>query len=320
MKKYSVAIIGATGLVGQKMIEVLEERKFPVAGIVPLASSQSKGSRVRFCGNEVEVKALSKDSFKGVDIALFSAGADVSKEYAPLAVKSGATVIDNTSAFRMDKDVPLVVPEVNPGEIKRSKGIIANPNCSTIQLVCVLNPIHTAARIRRVVVATYQSVSGAGKEALAELEARAKGSRLAYNCIPHIDVFEANGYTKEEMKIVNETRKIMGDNSIRITCTAVRVPVRVCHCEAANIETEKKMSPGDVRGVLSKAPGVVVMDDPRKPLYPLPSEIEGRDEVFVGRIREDVSVTNGIDMWIVADNVRKGAATNAVQIAEFLID
>jgi aspartate-semialdehyde dehydrogenase len=325
MKKYNVAVVGATGLVGETMIRVLEERKFPVAGLLPLASEFSRGKRVKFCGKEISVDALSKDSFQGIDFALFSAGASVSLAYAPIASDSGAIVIDNTSAFRMGKDVPLIVPEVNGGVIKGFKrGIIANPNCSTIQLVCVLKPIHDAARIKRVVVSTYQSVSGAGREAIEELEKQIKGdktkknfsSQIAFNCIPHIDKFEKNGYTKEEMKVVLETKKIMGDSSIAVTCTAVRVPVKVSHSESVNIETEKKLTCNEVKSLLGKAPNVIVFDDFEK--YPLAIDAEGRDEVFVGRIREDESIANGIDCWIVADNLRKGAATNAVQIAELL--
>ncbi len=325
MQKYNIAVVGATGLVGETMIRVLEERKFPVAELRPLASEGSLGKRVKFCGREFPVQVLDKNSFKGIHFALFSAGGDISLEYAPIAAKAGAIVIDNTSAFRMEKGVPLVVPEVNGDVIanlppleKGGRGgfIIANPNCSTIQLVCVLKPIHDAARIKRVVVSTYQSVSGAGREAVETLK---KGAPpFAFNCIPQIDKFEPNGYTKEEMKVVNETRKILNAPELNITCTAVRVPVQVGHSEAVNIETEKKLSADDVRKILKKAPNIIVIDEPAKGKYPMPVDCAGRDEVFVGRIREDISIKNGLDLWIVADNLRKGAATNAVQIAELL--
>ena len=336
MEKYVVAIVGATGMVGEVMIRVLEERKFPVKELILLASEGSRGKKVKFCDADVSVQALSKNSFKGVDFALFSAGAAISLEYAPIATKAGAIVIDNTSAFRMEKDVPLVVPEVN-GKVVQRSGIIANPNCSTIQLVCVLKPIHDAARIRRVIVATYQAVSGAGREAVEEFRKSftptlnpppSRGRErdvvtvfphpIAFNCIPHIDVFEENGYTKEEMKVVRETKKIMNDDSIAITCTAVRVPVFTSHSEAVTIETEKRLSAVERRRILSSAPGVIVVDNPSKNEYPLAMDSEGKDDVFVGRIREDTSCANGINLWIVSDNLRKGAATNAVQIAELL--
>lgn len=339
MKQFNIAVVGATGLVGERMIKVLEERKFPVGRLLPLASEGSAGKKVRFGGKDVAVEKLGRDSFKDIDIALFSAGGDVSLAYAPLAVKAGAVVIDNTAAFRMDPKVPLVVPEVNghviaslkseaihiAGDCRVAQGaprndkpgfIIANPNCSTIQLVCVLKPIHDAARIKRVVVSTYQSVSGAGKEALEKLNAG--GAPFAFNCVPQIDVFTDNGYTKEEMKVVNETKKILGDSSINVTCTAVRVPVRVGHSESVNIETEKKLSVAEVRAILGKMPNIIIIDEPSKGRYPMPVDCEERDEVFVGRIREDISAANGIECWIVSDNLRKGAATNAVQIAELL--
>lgn len=335
MKSYTVAVVGATGLVGETMVRVLEERKFPIGRLVPLASEESRGKKIRFCGADVPVQALSKDSFKGVDFALFSAGAAISLEYAPIAAKAGSIVIDNTSAFRMEKNIPLVVPEVNGKIIRKDRGfIIANPNCSTIQLVCVLKPIHDAARIKRVIVSTYQAVSGAGREAVEELKRQiaVSGQRpvvgnvstvfphpIAFNCIPHIDIFEENGYTKEEMKVVRETKKIMGDDSIAVTCTAVRVPVFTSHSEAVTIETEKKLSAGEARCILSAAPGVVVVDNPSKNEYPLAMDSEGKNDVFVGRIREDTSCANGINLWIVADNLRKGAATNAVQIAELML-
>lgn len=331
-EKYNVAVAGATGAVGNEMIKVLEQRKFPVDRIILLASERSDGAVLRFNGKEEKVRTLKKDSFQGVDIALFSAGASRSKEFAPAAVESGAVVIDNSSAFRMDPGTPLVVPEVNPGDIPKHRGIIANPNCSTIQMVVALKPLHDRARIKRIVVSTYQAVSGTGKKAIEELR-RQSGNALngekaeclvyphpiAFNCLPHIDVFEPNGYTKEEMKMVNETRKIMGDQSIAVAPTTVRVPVFAGHSESVSIETEEKITAEEAREILSRAPGVTVMDDPSRNIYPLPILAEGKDDVFVGRIREDISIKNGLQMWIVSDNIRKGAALNAVQIAELLI-
>lgn len=333
-EKYVVAVVGATGAVGTTMLEVLEERKFPVERLKPLASERSLGTRLNFRGKEVGVEILDEKSFEGVDIALFSAGGSISERFAPIAAKAGAVVVDNTSAFRMHPDVPLVVPEVNPGAIAGYKkaGIIANPNCSTIQLVVALKPIHDAAKIRRVIVSTYQSTSGAGKRAMDELadQTRALFSggevstkkfphRIAFNCLPHIDVFLDNGYTKEEMKMTNETRKIMEDDSIALTATCVRVPVFYGHSESVNIETEKKLSALQVRHLLEKAPGVKVVDEVAHNKYPLAIDCAGKDEVLVGRIRDDDTIENGLNMWIVADNIRKGAATNAVQIAEILI-
>ena len=329
---YVVAIVGATGVVGKEMLEILEERNFPVSELVPLASERSEGERVRFKDKSWVIKKLTKDSFKGVDIALFSAGAERSLEFAPAAVKSGAVVIDNSSAFRMDPKVPLVVPEVNAHATDKHAGIIANPNCSTIGMVMALKPIHDAVKIKRVVVTTFQSVSGTGKNAIDELasqtvallnfrdvETNVYPHQIAFNCLPHIDSFLDNGSTKEEMKMVQETRKILGDDSIRVTATTVRVPVFRCHSESVNIETEKNISPNEVRAILSEAPGIIVYDDPKKNLYPLAIDVAGKDEVYVGRIREDESIPNGINMWIVSDNLRKGAALNAVQIAEYLI-
>ncbi len=329
---YTVAVVGATGAVGTEMVAVLEERKFPVGELRPLASARSAGGMVTFRGEDIAVRELTKDSFAGVDIALFSAGAEISREFAPIAAKAGAVVIDNSAAWRMDKEVPLVVPEVNRADLGRHKGIIANPNCSTIQMVVALKPLHDAARIKRVVVTTFQSVSGTGKEAMDELleEARDLLSfkeaspkvypyQIAFNCLPHIDDFLPSGYTKEEMKMLHETRKIMGDDSIRVTATTVRVPVYVGHSEAVNIETEKKLSANEARALLAEAPGIQVYDDPAHKLYPMPIDAVGKDEVYVGRIREDESIPNGLNLWIVADNLRKGAALNAVQIAEELI-
>ncbi len=329
---YTVAVVGATGAVGTEMIEILAERKFPVGELRPLASARSAGERVSFHNEDLVVRELTKDSFEGVDIALFSAGADISREFAPIAAKAGAVVIDNSAAWRMGKDVPLVVPEVNRAAIATHKGIIANPNCSTIQMVVALKPLHDAARIKRIVVTTFQSVSGTGKDAMDELmeETQALLSfkepapkvyphQIAFNCLPQIDDFLPSGYTKEEMKMLHETRKIMGDDSIRITATTVRVPVYVGHSEAVNIETEKKLSANEARAILCEAPGVLLYDDPAHKIYPMPLDAAGKDEVYVGRVREDESVPNGLNLWIVADNLRKGAALNAIQIAEELI-
>lgn len=329
---YQVAVVGATGAVGAEMIQVLEERKFPVETLHPLASSRSAGGTVSFRGSDVTVQELTKDSFAGIDIALFSAGSDVSKEYAPIAAKAGAVVIDNSAAWRMDKDVPLVVPEVNPHDLAKHKGIIANPNCSTIQMVVALKPLHDEARIQRIVVTTFQSVSGTGKEAMEELMEESKALlsfgqpepkvypyQIAFNCLPHIDEFLPTGYTKEEMKMLHETRKIMGDATIRVTATTVRVPVYIGHSEAVNIETERKLTANEARAILSTAPGVQLYDDPAHALYPMPLIAAGQDDVYVGRIREDESIPNGLNLWVVADNLRKGAALNAVQIAELLV-
>ncbi len=329
--RYVVAVVGATGAVGTEMIEVLEERKFPVKRLIPLASTRSAGGTVTFEGNEVPIEVLTKDSFAGVDIALFSAGADLSREFAPIAVKAGAVVIDNSSAWRMTPEVPLVVPEVNAHDIQRHKGIIANPNCSTIQMVVALKPLHDEARIKRIVVTTFQSVSGTGKDAMDELMTECQDLlsfksaspkvypyQIAFNCLPQIDDFLPSGYTKEEMKMVHETRKIMGDQSIHVTATTVRVPVYVGHSEAVNIETERKLSANEARAILSTAPGVLLYDDPAHKIYPMPLEVAGKDEVYVGRVREDESIANGLNLWVVADNLRKGAALNAVQIAEHL--
>ncbi len=329
---YVVAVAGATGVVGKEMIEILAERNFPVSELVPLASERSEGERIQFRGKNYVIKRLVKESFKGVDIALFSAGAELSREFAPEAVKSGAVVVDNSSAFRMDPKVPLVVPEVNAHAIASHAGIIANPNCSTVGMVVVLKPIHDAVKIKRIVVTTFQSVSGTGKEAIDELagqtvallnfrevEKKVYPHQIAFNCLPHIDSFLDNGYTKEEMKMVHETKKIMEDDSIRITATTVRVPVFRCHSESVNIETEEKISANEVRAILSTAQGVIVYDDPKKNIYPLAIDVAGKDEIYVGRIRVDESIPNGINLWIVSDNLRKGAALNAVQIAEHFI-
>jgi aspartate-semialdehyde dehydrogenase len=331
--RYIVAVVGATGAVGNEMIETLESREFPVERLRLFASERSRGKTLPFRGKEVPVETLGEDSFKGIDIALFSAGGDRSKQWAPMAAKSGCVVVDNSSAWRMDPGVPLVVPEVNPGDLKKHKGIIANPNCSTIQMVVVLKPIHDAARIKRVVVTTFQSVSGTGKKAMDELVEQTRDilsfreprvevypHQIAFNILPHIDSFLENGYTKEEMKMVNETKKILGDDSIRVTATTVRVPVLRCHSESINIETERKITPDEARAALAAAPGIVVFDAPEKNVYPMPVDVAGKDETYVGRVREDDSVENGLNLWIVADNLRKGAALNAVQIAEKLIE
>ncbi|MGB2705813.1 MAG: aspartate-semialdehyde dehydrogenase [Candidatus Omnitrophota bacterium] len=340
---YNVAIMGATGAVGAQFLSILEERHFPIAELRLLASERSKDKKIKFKGKAYPVEILTHRSFKGVDIVLSSAGAARSLEFLPSAVKAGAVCVDNSSAFRMKKDIPLVVPEVNPQRTEGHKGIIANPNCSTIQAVVALWPLHKKAKIKRIVASTYQSVSGAGQKKMLELEKQVEaidkvvdnwviGShsvdkflikefpyQIAFNLIPQIDVFLDNAYTKEEMKLVNETRKIMEDPNIRITSTCIRVPVFFAHSESINIETEKKLKAEEARKILAKAPGVVLIDDPKKEKYPMPLNAEGRNEVFVGRIREDESVENGLNLWVVSDNLRKGAALNAIQIAELLI-
>jgi len=334
MTGYRVAVVGATGAVGKEMIKTLEQRNFPVSKIKLLASSRSAGKKLKFKGEEITVEELKPESFEGIDIALFSAGGERSKIFAPEAVKRGAVVIDNSSAFRMEPDVPLVVPEVNPEDVEWHKGIIANPNCSTIQMVVVLKPLHNVAKIKRVVVATYQAVSGAGAQAIEELKEQTKAvlegkpvpppkkipKQIAFNCVPHIDKFFESGYTREELKMVNETKKIMHDDSIKVSPTCVRVPVFIGHSEAVNLEFENSISPEEAREVLSKAPGVKVVDDFENLLYPTPIDVAGRDEVLVGRIRKDDTIDNGLNLWIVGDNLRKGAALNAVQIAELLVE
>ena len=331
-EKYNVAVAGATGAVGRKMLEILQERNFPVDRLKLLASSRSAGESLEFKGENVTVEELRHDSFEGVDIALFSAGAGVSREFAPSAVKSNCVVIDNSSAYRMEADIPLVVPEVNPDAIGEDPGIIANPNCSTIQMVVALKPIHDKFKIKRVVVSTYQSVSGSGQKAIDELKNQTQEwlqgneskpnvypHKIAFNCLPHIDIFLDNGYTKEEMKMVNETRKIFGDESIQVCPTTVRVPVFYSHSEALNVETEGPVTASAVRELLSDQAGVCVVDDPENNLYPLAIAGENKDEVFVGRIRDDISRERAVNFWVVSDNLRKGAALNAVQIAELLI-
>lgn len=333
-KKWNIAIVGATGAVGTQMIECLEERDFPVGKIKYLASSRSAGEILEYKGKPVLVEELTHDSFAGIDIALFSAGGDRSKEFCPSAVKAGAVCIDNSSAWRMDPDVPLVVPEVNPAAIAdyAKKGIIANPNCSTIQMVVALKPLHDHAQIKRIVVSTYQAVSGTGRKAIDELRVQVGEllngrpantevypHQIAFNCLPQIDAFCENGYTKEEMKMVNETRKIM-DSEIKVTATTVRVPVFYGHCESVNIETVKDISVATAMELIAAAPGCELVDDIAEGLYPMPVDASGQDLVQVGRIRKDQSVEHGLNLWIVADNIRKGAATNAVQLAELLIE
>ncbi|MDI6600814.1 MAG: aspartate-semialdehyde dehydrogenase [Thermoanaerobacteraceae bacterium] len=324
---YNVAVVGATGMVGRTFIKVLEERNFPIKNLYLFASKKSEGTLLEFKGKLYNVEELEEDSFdRGIDIALFSAGASTSKIFAPIAATRGCIVVDNSSCWRMDKTVPLVVPEVNPQDVKWHNGIIANPNCSTIQMVVALKPLHDRYKIKRIVVSTYQAVSGAGKKGVDDLKRTMNGEEpkqfpypIYNNCLPHIDDFLDNGYTKEEIKMVNETKKIMGDDSIKVTATTVRVPVENCHSESVNVEFEGDFELDEVRSLLSTAPGVVVMDDPQNKVYPLATIASGRDEVYVGRLRRDDTVDNGLNMFIVADNVRKGAATNAVQIAELLI-
>lgn len=333
MKDYTVAIVGATGAVGQEIASILAERNFPVSTLVPLASKRSAGKKIVFRGKEYTVQETLPSSFAGVDLAFFCAGTKVSRELAPEAAKAGCVVIDNSNAFRMDPEVPLVVPEVNPEDMEGHKGIIANPNCSTIQMVVVLKPLHDFKPIKRVVVSTYQAVSGTGLEAMEELTQQCKDIlagnqtraevypyQIAFNILPHIDVFDETGYTLEEWKMVRETKKIMGDESIAVTATTVRVPVYRSHSEAINIETEGRITPAQAREILAQAPGVEVVDAPEELQYPLPLLAAGKDEVFVGRIREDFTISNGLNLWVVADNLRKGAALNAVQIAETLVE
>ncbi|MBE3573961.1 MAG: aspartate-semialdehyde dehydrogenase [Firmicutes bacterium] len=334
---FKVAIVGATGAVGQELLKVLRERRFPVADLKLLASARSAGTVLEFAGQKIEVEEARPSSFAGVDIAFFSAGGSVSQQLVPAAVDRGALVIDNTSAFRMKPDVPLVVPEVNPEDCREHHGIIANPNCSTIIMAVALYPLHRLSPLRRVIVSTYQAVSGAGARAMAELveqvKAFARGQELqasilpyaaapkhfpiAFNLIPHIDVFQDGGYTKEEWKMVLETRKILHEPDLPITATTVRVPVLRCHSESINVETEEKLTAVRVREALAAAPGVKVADDPQNQVYPMPLELAGSDDVYVGRIREDLSHPRAVNLWVVGDQIRKGAALNAVQIAEY---
>ena len=332
MEKVNVAVVGATGAVGREMVNILEERDFPFADLKLLATERSAGTIMTCKGEEYEVEVTTPESFEGIDIALFSAGSTASKNLAPEAVKRGAVVVDNSSAYRMDPEVPLVVPEVNPDDIFKNNGIIANPNCSTIQMVAALQPIYKAAGIKRIVVSTYQAVSGTGKDAMDELEEQTKSianeeevesevypHQISQNVLPHIDVFFADGYTKEEKKMVNETKKIMGDEKIKVTATAARVPVSIGHAEAVNIEMEKELTADKARELLAQAPGVQVVDNPDENEYPMQIDAEKTDDVLVGRIREDKTVDCGLDLWIVANNLRKGAALNTIQIAETLL-
>jgi aspartate-semialdehyde dehydrogenase len=327
MKKINVALVGATGMVGRTFLKILEERDFPIDNLYLFSSKKSAGSTVNFKGKNYVVEELTETSFdKDIQIALFSAGGDTSTKFAPIATSKGVIVVDNSSAWRMDPNVPLVVPEVNPEEVKNHNGIIANPNCSTIQAVVPLKPLHDAYTIKRIVYSTYQAVSGSGMKGTKDLEEGIKGNQntfyphqIAYNCLPHIDVFTENGYTKEEIKMINETKKILNDYNLKITATTARIPVLNSHSESINVEFEKEFEIKDITKILENSPGVVVVDNPSKNEYPMALTSSGNDDVFVGRIRRDYSIDNGINMWVVADNIRKGAATNAVQIAELLI-
>jgi len=333
MKKYKVAVVGATGVVGNEMIKMLENRNFPVESVRFLASERSVGKTLKFKGQDIPVELLTHDGGKGMDVALFSAGGQTSKDFAPSFAKAGCFVIDNSSAWRMDDSCPLVVPEVNPQDLAKDKKIIANPNCSTIQMVVALKPLHDYAKIKRVIVSTYQSVSGAGSKGLADLEAQSKAYgkgekmpepkkfpyQIAFNLIPQIDVFDPNGYTKEEMKMTNETMKIMGDKNIAVSATCVRVPVFRAHSESVWIETEKPLSPEKAKELLSNAKGVELMDDVAKSIYPMPIQAANMQKTYVGRVRADISCKNGLTFWVVSDNLLKGAALNAVEIAEVLV-
>ncbi|MDO4482084.1 MAG: aspartate-semialdehyde dehydrogenase [Bacillota bacterium] len=329
MKKPNLAIVGATGLVGSTFLKVLEEVDFPFDNLYLMASAKSAGKTVTFKGKDYTVEELTENSFdKDIDIALFSAGGDTSKKFAPIAASKGVTVVDNSSAWRMDPEVPLVVPEVNPQDVEWNKGIIANPNCSTIQAMVPLKPLHDKYKIKRVVYSTYQAVSGSGVKGIEDLKQGLEGNDLckayphpiAGNCLPHIDVFLDNGYTKEEMKMVNETRKILGDDSIQVTATTVRVPVFSCHSESINLEFEKPYDLDEVKKILAETPGLHLVDDPSNNEYPLARDVAGKNDVYVGRVRRDFSAENALNIWVVADNIRKGAAANAIQIAQLLLD
>jgi aspartate-semialdehyde dehydrogenase len=333
-KKYRVAVVGATGAVGREMIRMLVEREFPMASLHALASERSAGKTLSVAGRKMKVELLTPESGRGIDLALFSAGGGVSKEYAPYFVKDGAVVIDNSSAWRMEPDIPLVVPEVNAHVLSEKTRLIANPNCSTIQMVVVLKPLHDAARLRKVLVSTYQSTSGAGHAAMEELTEQTRAAlagkklppprklpaAIAFNCIPQIDVFVENGYTKEEMKMTHETRKILGLPDLPVSATTVRVPVFRAHSESVWAEFERPLDPAEARQILTEAPGVVVVDNPAEKRYPMALDATGRTETFVGRIRKDIATPNGLVFWVVADNLLKGAAFNAVQIAEVLVE
>jgi len=325
-KKPNVALVGATGVVGRTFLKVLEERDFPFENLYIMASAKSAGTTITFKGKDYVVEELTENSFdKDIDIALFSAGGPVSEKFAPIAASHGVTVVDNSSRWRMDPQVPLIVPEVNPEDIEWNRGIIANPNCSTIQALVVLKPLHDKYTIKRVIYSTYQAVSGSGVNGISDLREGMAGRDqttayphpIAGNCLPHIDVFEDNGYTKEEMKMINETHKVLGED-IKVTATTVRVPVFDSHSESINIEFEKPFEVDEVRSLLANSPGIVVQDDPENNVYPLARSAAGTDEVYVGRVRRDFSIENGLNIWCVADNIRKGAATNTIQIAETL--
>ncbi len=330
---YNVAIAGATGAVGQEMLKILASRNFPVGNLKLLASKRSAGKKIKFKDKEYTVEELTKDSFKNIDIALFSAGASRSREFAKYAVEDGAVVVDNSSAFRMDKDVPLVIPEINPQDIDKHNGIIANPNCTTIIMLMAIKPLYDYAKVKRIIVSTYQAASGAGAQAMEELkmqaQAWAKGEeikvekfpyQLLFNVIPQVDIFLDNDYTKEEMKMVNETRKILHDDAIKISATCVRLPVFRAHSEAVTIEFEKEIQPNKARELIDAFPGVKVVDDTQKGIYPMPLFVSDKDDCEVGRIRQDLNGNNWLSFWVVGDQIRKGAALNAVQIAEKLIN
>lgn len=328
MKKPNIAIVGSTGMVGRTFLKVLEERNFPFENLYLMASAKSAGQIINYKGKDYLVEELTEQSFdKDIDIALFSAGGSTSTKFAPIAASKGVVVIDNSSAWRMDKEVPLIVPEVNPEDIKKHKGIIANPNCSTIQAVVALKPLHDHFKIKRIIYSTYQAVSGSGVKGVKDLEEGIKGNDLkaayphpiAGNCLPHIDVFMENGYTKEEIKMINETMKILNDYELKITATTVRVPVKDSHSESINVEFEKPYDLEEVKKIMEEAPGIILQDDPANNVYPLARDVAGTDEVYVGRLRRDFSADNALNMWVVADNIRKGAATNAVQIAELML-
>ena len=331
-KKLVVAVVGATGAVGREMLKTLESRNFPATEVVPFASARSAGTKVPYGDSELVVRELKEDVFEGIDIAIFSAGGSTSEKYAPHAAAAGCIVVDNSSAWRMDERCPLVVPEVNPDALEGHNGIIANPNCSTIQMVVALKPLHDAAGIRRVVVSTYQAVSGSGQKGISELETQVRQMfnlkepevnvyphRIAFNCIPHIDKFLDDDSTKEEWKMVAETKKIMGDAGVKVAATCVRVPVLRCHGESVNVEFAADVTPEAAREALAAAPGVTVMDDPANNVYPMPGLLAGTNDTYVGRIRRDDTVDHGLSMWVVADQIRKGAALNAVQIAQLLL-
>lgn len=327
MKKANIGIVGATGMVGRTFLKVLEERNFPIDNLYLFSSKKSAGSKVMFKNKEYIVEELKEDSFtKDIDIALFSAGGEISKKFAPIAKENGVIVVDNSSAWRMNQEVPLVVPEVNPEDLKWHDGIISNPNCSTIQAVVPLKVLHDAFRIKRIIYSTYQAVSGSGVEGISDLENGINGGenkkyphQIAFNCIPHIDDFMDNLYTKEEMKMIEETKKILNDQNIRVTATTVRVPVKYGHSVSMNIEFERDFELSKIYELLENLDGLVLMDDTQNNIYPMPTYVQDKDEVYAGRIRRDFSVENGINMWVVADNIRKGAATNTVQIAELIL-